>query len=58
MKQLGVSMEGTLDEAKTALKRIIGPHPFVENELWSVVRMKEEFHAKAITILQIFYQKK
>jgi hypothetical protein len=31
-EQLGVSKEGTLDETKTTLKRIIGPHPFIENE--------------------------
>jgi hypothetical protein len=56
-EQLGVSKEGTFDEAKTALKRIIGPHAFVENEQWSVVRMKEESHAKVVAILQFFYQK-
>jgi hypothetical protein len=56
-EQLRVSKEGTLDEAKIALKRIIGPHPFVENEQWSVVCMKEKFDAKAIAILQFFYQK-
>jgi hypothetical protein len=31
-EQFGVSKEGTFDEAKTALKRIIDPHAFVENE--------------------------
>jgi hypothetical protein len=33
----------TFDEAKTTYKKIVGPHAFVENELWSVVCMKEEF---------------
>jgi hypothetical protein len=28
----------------------------VENEQWSVVCMKEEFHARFATILQIIYQ--
>jgi hypothetical protein len=27
----------TFDEAKIALKKIAGPHAFVENEQWSVV---------------------
>jgi hypothetical protein len=31
---------------------------FVENEQWSVMCMKEEFHERFITILQILYQKK
>ncbi len=61
-EQLGISKEGTVDvtnatfeEAKTTLKRITGPHAFVENEQWSVVRMKEEFHARFVAILQILY---
>jgi hypothetical protein len=63
-EQLGISKEGTIDatnatfeEAKITFKRIAGPHAFVENELWSVVRMKEEFHARFIIILQILYQR-
>jgi hypothetical protein len=40
------------------LKRIARPHAFVENEQWSVVHMKEEFHARFATILQILYLKK
>ena len=38
-EQLGISKEGvidvanaTFDEAKTTLKKILGPHAFVENE--------------------------
>jgi hypothetical protein len=61
-EQLGISKEGAVDvdnatfeEAKTTLKRIIAPHAFVENEQWSVVRMKEKFHARFATILQILY---
>jgi hypothetical protein len=30
---------------------------FVENEQWSVIRMKEEFHPQFTTILQITYQR-
>ncbi len=63
-EQLKISKEGAIDaanatfeEAKTTLKRIIGPHPFVENEQWSVICMKEEFHARFVAILQILYQR-
>jgi hypothetical protein len=55
-------MEGAIDvdnvifeETKTTLKRIATPHAFVENEQWSVVCMKEKFHARFATILQILY---
>jgi hypothetical protein len=61
-EQLGISKEGAIDvtnvifeEAKTTLKRIARPHAFLENEQWSVVRMKEEFHARFAIILQILY---
>jgi len=64
-EQLGISNEGvvdatnaTFDEAKIALKKIVGPHAFVENEQWSVIYMKEEFHARFAAILQIIYQRK
>ncbi len=64
MSNLEFQMEGVVDviivtfeEAKTALKRIVGPHAFVKNEQWSVVCMKEEFYARFITILQIIYQR-
>jgi hypothetical protein len=62
-EQLGISKEGvidaanaTFDEAKTALKKIAGPHAFMENEQWNVVCMKEEFHARFVIIFQIIYQ--
>jgi hypothetical protein len=45
-EQLGISNEGAIDdvsatfeEAKSTLKRIVGPHVFVENEQWNVVHM-------------------
>jgi virulence-associated protein VapD len=64
-EQFQISNEGvvdvinaTFDETKIALKKIAGPHAFVENEQWSVVYMKEEFHAKFAAILQIIYQQK
>jgi hypothetical protein len=44
-------------KSQHCLERIGGPHAFVENEQWSVVRMKEEFHARFVVILQILYQK-
>ncbi len=60
-EQLEISKEGainaTFDEAKTTLKKIASPHAFIENEQCSVARMKEEFHAKFVAILQILYQK-
>jgi hypothetical protein len=34
------------------LKRIAGPHAFVDNEQWSVVCMKEQFHVGFAAILQ------
>ncbi len=64
-EQLKISKEGTVDvinatfeDAKTTLKRIVGPHAFVENEQWNVMHMKEEFHVRFATILQIIYQRK
>jgi len=33
----------------------MGPHAFVENEQWSVMRMKKEFHARFAAILHILY---
>jgi hypothetical protein len=63
-EQLGISKEGIVDvanaifeEAKIALKIITRPHAFVENEQWSVMCMKEEFHARFVTIMQILYQR-
>jgi len=65
MNNLGISNEriiniinATYDETKIILKKIIGPHAFVENEQWSVLCMKEEFHARFVTILQIICQQK
>jgi hypothetical protein len=40
------------------LRKIARPHAFVEDEQWNIVRMKEEFHARFVTILQIIYQQK
>jgi hypothetical protein len=36
-----------------AFKNIARPDAFVEKEQWSMICMKEEFHAKFATILQI-----
>ncbi len=61
--QLGISSERVVDVAnatfqkvKTTLRKIIGPHAFVENGQWSVIHMKEEFHIRLAAILQIIYQ--
>ncbi len=57
-KQLGNSKKRTIDvanatfdEAINILKRITSPQAFVENEQWSVVRMKNKFHARFVAIL-------
>ncbi len=62
-EQLGISSEGVVDvanatyqEVKIVLRKIVGPHVFVENQQWNVVHMKEEFHARFVAILQIVYQ--
>ncbi len=62
-EQLGISKEGIVDvinasfeEAKIGLKRTRIPHNSIENEQWNVVRMKEEFHARFVAIVQILYQ--
>jgi hypothetical protein len=64
-EQFGISKEGTIDvasatfdEAKTTLKKITSPHAFVENENWSVIHMKEEFHARLVVIFVIFLPKR
>jgi hypothetical protein len=43
-------------EAQVALKNIIGPNAFVNKEQWNIIQMKEKYHVKFITILQIIYQ--
>jgi hypothetical protein len=47
-----------LSKINIVLKKIVGPNEFVENEQWSVICMKEKFHPKFATILQIIYQQK
>jgi hypothetical protein len=63
-EQLGISKEGvvnvanaTFDEAKVVLRKIASPHAFVENEQCNVVHVKEEFHVRFVTILQMIYQR-
>lgn len=53
VKQFGVNVEGMVDasnmlikEAQVALKNIAKPDAFTNKERWSVIRMKEEFHAR------------
>jgi len=61
--QLGISSEGVVDatnviirETKIFFKRIMSSYVFVENEQWSVICIKEDFHPRFVTILQIMYQ--
>jgi hypothetical protein len=63
LEQIWISKDGvveatnvTFDEEKFALRKIVSPYAFVKNEQWSVVCMKEEFHVRFATILQIIYQ--
>ncbi len=44
-------------EVQVALKNIIGLDAFVNKEQWSIIRMKEEYHAKFVVSLQIIYQR-
>jgi len=46
-----------IQETKIVFKRITNPNVFVENEQWSVICMKEDFHPRFATILQIIYQR-
>ncbi len=62
-KQFNVSVEGAMDatnalvkKTQMASKNIIGLDAFVNKEQWSIIRMKEEYHARFATILQIIYQ--
>jgi ABC-type dipeptide/oligopeptide/nickel transport system ATPase subunit len=40
-----------------AFKNITRVDAFVNKEQWSVIRMKEEYHAMFVTILQIIHQR-
>jgi hypothetical protein len=62
-QQFGISVERTIDatnasvkEAQVPFTNIARSYAFVNKEQWSVIRMKEEYHAKFIAILQIIYQ--
>jgi hypothetical protein len=62
VQQFGVSFEGVVDttnafvkEAQVTLKNIVGLDAFVNKKQWSVIRMKEEYQAKFVAILQIIY---
>jgi hypothetical protein len=63
VQQIGVNVEGAVDatntlveEVQVALKNIIKLDTFVNKEQWNIIRMKEEYHAKSIIIMQIIYQ--
>jgi hypothetical protein len=62
-QQFGVSVKGTVNvvntlgkEVQIAFKNIVGPDAFVNKEQWNIIRMKEEYHAKFTTVIQIIYQ--
>lgn len=39
------------------MKQITSPNVFVENEMQSVIWMREEFHPRFVAILQTIYQR-
>jgi hypothetical protein len=48
-----------VDVANTLITEAqLGLDTFVNKEQWTVIQMKEEYHAKFATILQIVYQRK
>jgi len=63
-QQFSISVEGDVvgtnalvKEAQVALQNIVGLDVFINKEQWSVIHMKEEYHAKFIVaILQIIFQ--
>jgi hypothetical protein len=63
VQQFGINVEGTFDvinalvkEAQVSIKNIVGLDGFINKEQWSVIRMKEEYHARFVAILQIICQ--
>jgi hypothetical protein len=63
VQQFGISVEGLVDatnglvkNAQVAIKNIVGLDVFINKEQWSVIRMKEEYHAMFVRILQSIYQ--
>jgi hypothetical protein len=61
--EFGVNVEGTIDatnalvkKAQVGFRNIVALNAFVNKTQWSVIRTKEEYHAKFVTILQIIYQ--
>ncbi len=47
-----------IKETQVALKNIAGLNALVNKQQQSVIQIKEEYHAKFATILQIIYQRK
>jgi hypothetical protein len=63
IQQFGNHVERMIDatnplvkEAQVALKNIVGLDVFINKEQWNIIQMKEEYHTKFVTILQIIYQ--
>ncbi len=61
-QQFGVSVKGTVDatnalvkETQVVFKNIVRLDAFINKEQWSVIQMKEEYHAKFVTILHIIF---
>jgi hypothetical protein len=43
-------------KAQIVFKNIVGLDAFINKEQWNIIWMKEEYHTKTTTILQINYQ--
>jgi len=63
IQQFGNCVERMIDvtnalvkKAQVSFKNIVGQDAFINKEQWSIIRMKEEYHTKFVTILQIIYQ--
>jgi hypothetical protein len=63
IQQFGNCVERMIDvtnalvkKAQVYLKNIVGLDAFINKEQWSIIRMKEEYHTRFVTILQIIYQ--
>jgi hypothetical protein len=60
IQQFGNRVERMIDvtnalvkKAQVSLQNIVGLDAFINKKQWNIIRMKEEYHTKFVTILQI-----
>jgi len=51
-----IAMNTLVKDAQVVLINIVGLDAIVKKKQWNIIQMKEEYHAKFVTILQIIYQ--